>query len=185
MDDSAILRLYLARDEAALDETARKYGAYCAAIARNILGSPEDTEECVNDTWLRAWNAIPPQRPSPLAGFLGAITRNLAFDRWQRERAGKRGGGQTALALEELAECVSGQDAGGDLSLQELQAALRAFLDGLPSDRREIFLRRYWCVEPVGEIARRFGRTENQISTLLYRIRKKLRLYLTERGFEP
>ena len=185
MKDTQILDLYWARKEQAITETQQAYEGYCYSIAWHILYDREDSDECVNDTWLRAWNAIPPQRPSPLAGFLGAITRNLAFDRWQRERAGKRGGGQTALALEELAECVSGQDAGGDLSLQELQAALRAFLDGLPSDRREIFLRRYWCVEPVGEIARRFGRTENQISTLLYRIRKKLRLYLTERGFEP
>lgn len=184
MEDQDILQLYQDRDEAALTETAQKYGAYCGAIARNILGNREDAEECLNDTWLRAWNAIPPRCPNPLSGFLGAVTRNLAFDRWQRLHAQKRGGGQTALALEELGECVSGRDADSDWERRELEEALRAFVKTLAPDRREMFLRRYWRVEPVSEIARRFGRTENQVSTILYRIRKKLKAYLIERGFE-
>ena len=106
MEDSVIIDLYWAREERALSETDTKYGGYCRSIAHNILRNREDTEECVSDTWLHAWNAMPPQRPSILSSFLGRITRNLSFDRCRRQNAEKRGGGSLPLALDELSECV-------------------------------------------------------------------------------
>ena len=106
MEDSAIIDLYWAREERALSETDAKYGGYCRSIAHNILKNREDSEECVSDTWLHAWNAMPPQRPSILSSFLGRITRNLSFDRCRRQNAEKRGGGSLPLALDELSECV-------------------------------------------------------------------------------
>ena len=106
MEDSAIIDLYWAREERALSETDTKYGGYCRSIAHNILKNREDSEECVSDTWLHAWNAMPPQRPSILSSFLGRITRNLSFDRCRRQNAEKRGGGSLPLALDELSECV-------------------------------------------------------------------------------
>lgn len=183
MDDSAILRLYLARDEAALDETARKYGAYCAAIARNILGSPEDTEECVNDTWLRAWNAIPPKRPGKLSLFLGTITRNLALDRWKKRHTVKRGGGEMTVALDELAECVPAAVSTEDVvEAAELERLLNVFLRTLSRRDCDIFLRRYWYVEEYGEIANRFGMNLNTVKTSLFRTRAKLKGYLEKEG---
>ena len=108
MEDSAIIDLYWAREERALSETDTKYGGYCRSIAHNILKNREDSEECVSDTWLHAWNAMPPQRPSILSSFLGRITRNLSFTRWEAARAQKRGGGQTEVLLSELADCLPG-----------------------------------------------------------------------------
>ena len=108
MEDNAIIDLYWARSENAISQTAVKYGGYCYAIAYHILESPEDSEESVNDTYLAAWNTMPPKRPNVLSAFLGKITRYISLDRWKRRSASKRGGGQTTLALEELEECVSG-----------------------------------------------------------------------------
>ena len=183
MEDGEIVALYWARDSRAIRESEEKYGAYCASIARSILGSPEDAEECVSDTWLRAWNAMPPQRPSLLSAFFGRITRNLAFDRWRSSSAQKRGGGETAAVLEELSDCVSGR---GDperlLEDGELIADLNAFLRSLPQEKRRMFLRRYWYGDPVSEIAKRFGMRENRVAVSLHRMRNALRGYLTERG---
>ena len=106
MEDSAIIDLYWARQERALEETDRKYGSYCWTIAHNILKNRQDTEECVNDTWLKAWNAMPPHRPAILSSFLGTITRNLSLDRYQAGRTGKRGGGRVTVALDELEDCI-------------------------------------------------------------------------------
>ena len=183
MEDSEIVALYWSRDQQAISESADKYGTYCSAIARNILGSPEDTEECVSDTWFRAWNAMPPQKPDILSAFFGRITRNLAFDRYRSRSAAKRGGTETALVLEELRDCVSGKDeAQQHLDYQELLADLNAFLRSLPQEKRRLFLRRYWYAEPVAGIAKRFGMKENQVSVGLYRLRHQLREYLLERG---
>lgn len=116
MEDSRIVELYWKRDADAIPATSEKYGGYCASIAQNILGNEEDAEECVNDTWLGAWNSMPPHRPSVLQAFLGKITRNLSFNRHRRDRAEKRGGGELPLVLDELGECVSGTDSVGNIA---------------------------------------------------------------------
>lgn len=184
MQDAAIIRLYFARDERAISETAQKYGSYCAAIANNILTDRLDAEECVNDTWLRTWNAIPPQRPRQFSAFLGKITRNLSLSRYRARTAEKRGGGQTPLVLDELAELVSDTDTvEQQLAYRELVAALNAFLGKLPGEKRALFLRRYWYFDPICDIAARFGMTENNVCVTLSRLRQQLRRTLTEGDF--
>ena len=177
MDDSGIIALYWERSDRAIAETANKYGAYCHTIADAILPSREDAEECVNDTWLRAWNAIPPHKPERLQTFLGKITRNLALNRWEKERAQKRGVGQSSLILDELAECVgSGEDRIADeLHFREV---LNRFLAGLPARTRKIFVRRYWYMSPVKEIAADYGISESKVAVTLFRTRNQLKAVL-------
>ena len=183
MDDTQIVALYWARDEAALAESEQKYGGYCRAIALGILESREDAAECVNDTWLRAWEAMPPRRPSRLDTFLGKLTRNLSLDRWRALRAQKRGGGEYMAALEELGECVP-PSPGADQAVldRELEALVNRFLGGLPARDCNVFLRRYWYVEPLEVIAARYGLKENTVKTILRRTREKLRVYLEKEG---
>ena len=186
MEDQQIVELYWARAEQAIQESEQKYGAFCRAISRNILEREEDAEECVNDTWLRAWNAMPPHRPTLLSAFLGKITRNLAFDRFSYLRAEKRGGGELPAVLEELGECVSDT---GDLEQavdeRELARAIDDFLAALPAAKRDVFIRRYWYTEPISAIGRRYGMRDGAVSMTLSRLRRKLRVHLQERGFEP
>ena len=145
MEDSRIIDLYWAREERALRETERKYGSYCRTVAHNILRNREDSEECVNDTWLRAWNAMPPQRPSILSSFLGTITRNLALDRYKAGHRNKRGGGQLTVALEELGDCIAGRlDVEQMAAEAELTRAIDRFLRSLPENECCVFMRRYW-----------------------------------------
>lgn len=185
MEDSEIIALYFARDERAVDATARKYGAYCAAIAGNILEDRGAAEECVNDTWLKCWQSIPPQRPRSLKAFAGKIARNLALSALRAGTARKRGGGQAALALDELAEVVPGGDTPeGSLDRQALLEALNSFLAGLKQRDRELFLRRYWYLDPVEALARRFGMSRTAVTTALDRLRKKLRAHLQQEGFD-
>ena len=183
MDDRQIIALYNERSEAALSETAKKYGRYCRTIAYNILFSEEDTEECVNDTWLRAWESIPPQCPERLSAFLGKITRNLALNRYKHNTREKRGGGQTLLVLEELAECIPGgnsteADAEGAL----LVDVLNRFLEEQPAEKRKVFLRRYWYLCSVKEIAEDFGLSESNVKMTLLRMRSKLKQTLEKEG---
>jgi RNA polymerase sigma-70 factor (ECF subfamily) len=185
MDDAAIVRLYWDRDEQAIPATADKYGSYCTAIAKNILGNNEDAEECVNDTYLNAWNAMPPHKPSVLSTFLGKITRNLSFNRYKHNTAEKRGGGELLAVLDELADCVSGQDdTEQEILRQELTKALDEFLDTLSPKKRSIFLCRYWYTDSISEIAKRHGMKEGAVSMTLNRLRFSLHDYLLERGFE-
>ena len=185
MEDSQIVQLYWDRDEQAIPHTAEKYGGYCLSVAGNILGNSKDAEECVNDTYLNAWNAIPPHRPQVLSAFLGKITRNLAFNRHKCNTADKRGGGEAAAVLEELAEVVSGKDnVEQEVDRGELVSAIDAFLKRLPADRRSMFVCRYWYFDSVSSIASRFGMTENHVSVTLNRLRFKLRHDLLERGFD-
>lgn len=185
LEDSKIVQLYWDRHPNAIPATSRKYGRYLSSIAINILYSREDAEECVNDTFLKAWNAMPPHRPSLLSTFLGKITRNLSLNRYQYNTAQKRGNGQTALVLDELADCVSGaDDTQQELDRRELARAIDTFLDSLPSEKRCIFLRRYWYFDSIRDIARRAGKTDNHVSVILNRLRKDLRAYLIERGFD-
>ena len=181
MDDTAILDLYWTRSENAISETASKYGAYCYTIAHNILSSREDSQECVNDTYLAAWNTMPPQRPAHLSAFLGKMTRYISLDRWKQRSRLKRGGGEVALCLEELAEVVSGSESlENDLIRRETLAAVNRFLGILPEAERQIFLRRYWYAEPIGDIAARFGFTESKVTSMLHRTRTKLKKQLAK-----
>jgi len=185
MDDAKIVQLYFDRNEQAIPETANKYGNYCTSIAKNILGSHEDAEECVNDTYLNTWNSIPPHRPQMLSTFLGKIVRNLAFNRHKHNTADKRGGGEIALVLDELADCISGKD---DVEQayehKELVAAINDFLDSLPADKRNIFVRRYWYTDSISDIAARYDMTYAALSMALKRLRTKLHNDLVERGYE-
>lgn len=183
-EDAEIVQLYWDRNELAIPATSEKYGSYCRAIAGNILGSREDAEECVNDTYLRAWNSIPPSRPGLLSAYLGKITRNLALNRYRYHTAEKRGGGEVPLVLAEIAELVSDTDGvEQEMDRRALAEAVSAFLAQLPAERRRLFVRRYWYLDGVAQIAAWFGMTENQVSVTLSRLRAKLKDYLVERGF--
>ncbi len=184
MDDLQIVELYWQRNEKAITETDSKYGAYCFVIAHNILHNKEDSDECVNDTWLNAWNAMPPQRPGKLRMFLAKITRNLSFNRYNASRTEKRGGGEIPLVLEELAECLASEtDVENDLVTKELGESIRLFVKALPERDASIFLRRYFFTEPVREIAKRYEMTDNSVMVILHRIRKKLKAYLIKEGY--
>lgn len=185
MEDREIIAQYFSRDPCAIDATAARYGSYCTAIARNILGSTPDAEECVNDAFLKTWNSIPPQHPLNLRTYLGKIVRNLAFDRYRYRQAEKRRGSEMTVVLDELAECVVAEDTVEEaIDRQALIGAINAFLRTLPDEKRRIFLCRYWYALPVSQIAARFGRTENYISVTLSRLRGKLREYLIKGGFD-
>lgn len=184
MEDSRIVELYWRRSGDAIAETDRKYGRYCYAIAYNLLSSSRDAEECVNDTWLGAWNAMPDNRPQYLAPFLGKIARRLALNRFRLDRAEKRGGGELPLVLEELEECVpavpSAAQAVEDGALEE---EINRFLRALSTRDCDVFLRRYWYGESLAEIAKRYGLKLNTVKTSLYRTREKLRRHLEEEGY--
>ena len=183
MEDAAIVDLYWQRSDRAIPETDRKYGRYCHTIAYNIISNYEDAEECVNDTWFRAWNLMPTERPSVLSAFLGAISRNLALDRYRRRTRKKRGSGETVLALDELGDCIPAHDSvERQIEEQELQQAIDAFLSTLSVPERKIFVARYWFVAPVKEIAARLDCSPGKVKTTLYRLRGRLRTYLQEEG---
>lgn len=184
MEDQQIVALYWAREDGAIRETAAKYGGYCHSIAYNILHSREDSEECVNDTYMEAWNAMPPHCPSVLSTFLGKITRRLSIDRWRSKNRIKRGGGEVILALEELEECVAGSgDVARELEQKELAQAINAFLDTLPAVERRIFLSRYWYMDPIRDIALRQGFSRSKVTSMLHRLRAKLRQQLEKEGY--
>ena len=179
MEDKEIIELYFARSEEAIGETARKYGAYCRTIAGRILPNAADAEECVSDTWLRAWGAIPPARPERLGAFLGRITRNLALDRLRAEK-------RQCPIREELGECLTaGDPTEAMVERVVLTAALDRFLAGLPPKKRKLFLRRYWYFSPVEELARDFGMSESGVKMALLRLRRELKEKLKHEGIEP
>jgi RNA polymerase sigma-70 factor (ECF subfamily) len=183
MDDKQIVDLYFERCESALTETANKYGRYCHYIAFNILHSEEDAEECVNDTYLKAWNCIPPHKPDMLSAFLGKITRNLSLNLYEKYSTQKRGLGQTALTLSELEECLP-SSCDVELTADEdiLIDALNRFLSTIPSAARKMFIRRYWYLSPVKEIADGYGISESKVKMTLFRTRKSLKQYLEKEG---
>ena len=184
MDDQAIVALFWARDERAIEELSRKYSVYCRSIARNILKDSADAEECVNDTWLSTWNSLPPRKPALLSAYVAAITRNLSLSRYRADHAAKRGGRSLAFSYEELQESVpdscSAEDA---VSARELGTLLDQFLRSLPDRDCCLFLRRYWYYDTITQIAHRYGMTEGTVKTRLHRIRKKLKLYLEQEGY--
>lgn len=184
MTDERIVKLYWDRDESAIAETSEKYGSYCYSIANHILRSHQDSEECVNDTWMKAWNGIPPQRPVMLRQFLSKITRNLSFDRYKARRAAKRGGGEMDAVLEELDECVAGSfDLDAEIAAKELRKSVNRFVLSLPPRDGDVFIRRYFYVESTSEIAGRYGMKESNVLTILSRTRKKLKDHLVKEGF--
>ena len=184
MADRRIIDLYWQRDENAVRETDAVYGAYCCAIARNILGSREDAEECVSDTWLQAWNSVPPQRPANLRLFLAKITRNLAFNKYKARTAYKRGGGEIAAVLDELEDCLAdGTDTESAYFAKELEQGVGRFVRTLAERERCVFVRRYFFTEPVAEIAARYGLTEKNVMVILSRTRQKLKNYLKQEGY--
>ncbi len=183
MEDQQIIDLYFQRSEQAIAETDVKYGNYCFSIAYKILANREDSEESVSDTYMAAWDAIPPRKPPLLAAFLGRLTRNISIDRWRARSAEKRGGGEFVLCLEELANCASGApDAEQKVVMKETVALLNRFLQDLPETERKVFLCRYWYVDSVQDIARDFGFSQTKVTTMLYRTRNKLRRELQKEG---
>ena len=185
MLDEDIIHLYWERNEEAISETASKYGSYLHKIANNILNNHEDSEECVNDTYNKAWNSIPPSRPNSLSAFLGKITRNLSINRYKELRAQKRRSDQTDLILDEIGEIASDGEGPEDKAIEQaLIKAINDFLADLPKDKRIMFVRRYWYADDLKQIATRLNTSENNISVTLKRIRTKLNGYLTERGFD-
>lgn len=183
MDDKAILDLYWARSEKAISETDTKYGAYCFTIAYNILNNREDSEESVSDTYMAAWNSIPPKRPAILSAFLGKITRYISLDHWKTRSRLKRGGGEMELCLEELKECVSGKESLEDKVIRrETINAVNQFLATLSETERKVFLCRYFYLDSVKDIAERFGFSPNRTSVLLRRVRQKLNIHLAKEG---
>lgn len=184
MEDEEILDLYFARDEQAVVETDKKYGAYCFTLAKSILNNEQDAEEAVSDTYLKTWHAIPPKRPNLFRLFLAKITRNLAFSRWRSFSAEKRGGGEMALVLEELEGCLAAPGSVEDnLNAKELVLTIRSFLDTLPQREQDIFLRRYFYVEESETIARRYSMKPATVQRTLSRTRAKLKTYLTKEGY--
>ncbi len=184
MVDAEIISLFFERSEKAIAAAQETYGAYCFTVAENVLHNREDAEECVSDTMLRAWQSIPPQKPMRLRLFLAKITRNLAFDRYRRDHAEKRGGGEIEAVLDELAECVpSEEDVEADFDRRALAQCISDFLREQPQRERQIFLRRYFYADSVKDIAQEFGLNANHTSVLLRRTRQKLIQYLKKEGY--
>lgn len=182
MEDREIVALYWQRDEQAIAESARKYGALCRRIAENILTLREDAEECVNDSYHAAWNAIPSAKPESLRAFLGRITRNLAIDRCRAAHTGKRYAG-AELLLSELSDCLPSPDTiERSMEAAELSAAISAWLDSLPEADCALFVRRYWYGDAVQELARRCGVTAAQMAQRMLRLRRSLRSALEAEG---
>ena len=184
MDDNRIIELYWSRNENAIKETNLKYGNYCFTVADNILHNREDSEECINDTWLHAWNALPPQKPARLRIFLAKITRNLSFNRFNAQAAQKRGCGEINLVLDELAECIASEsDVENEYAAKELGECIQKFVRTLSEQDGNVFIRRYFFTEPVKVIAQRYSLTENNVCVILSRTRKKLKAHLIKEEF--
>ncbi|MDN4619486.1 RNA polymerase sigma factor [Paenibacillus sp. PsM32] len=182
MEDNEIVELFMTRNESAITESSRQYGRYCYTISYNILSDSEDAEECVNDTWLRTWNAIPPQRPNKLSFFVGRITRNLSLDKFKAKKAQKRGGEMTII-LGELDDCIpSEHDVEQAILEKDLSQTINRFLHTLPERECNLFLARYWYSQSQAEIAEQFAMKENNVKASLFRTRTKLKAYLMEEG---
>lgn len=183
MEDSQIVALYWDRHESALQATATKYGKYCYTIAYHILANKEDADESVNDTYMSAWERIPPHRPAVLSTFLGKITRRISLNKWRNKTRDKRGGGEVPLALEELAECLPSENhVERAVEQKELTQAIRRFLHSLPETERDVFVSRYWFLASIREISTKFHYTEGKVKSMLFRTREKLKNYLLEEG---
>lgn len=189
MDDSEIVELYWARNEAAIVETDKKYGAYCYRIAMNILSNAQDAEECVNSTYHNAWNAIPPHRPAMLSTFLGKITRNLSLQYIRKRNAARRGGGESVVPFEELSECIPAPEeyspnGYSEMDVEQLGALINDYLKTVSKDARMLFIGKYYYFDQINDIAKRLGMKESRAKTLLYRTRNGLKEYLKSKGVD-
>ena len=183
MDDAGIIELFFARNEDAIAAVSDRYGGYCSAIAQRIVPTREDAEECVSETWLRAWNAMPPERPRILRLFLGRITRNVSLTRLAAQRADKRGGGEAAAALVVLEEVVGTNAVEEAVEAAELERCIAAFLESQTPQSRKVFLRRYYYFDTTTEIARRCGLREPNVLVILSRARAALKVLLQKEGY--
>lgn len=182
LEDPQIIQLYMDRDTRAIEETDTKYGRYCTRIALNILESSGDAEECVNDTYFRTWDSIPPQKPDSFSSFLGRIVRNISLDRYRYNHAQKRFGKMDVL-LSELEDCIPTGNLTEELfEAGEVSGIINNFLGTLEKQRRVIFVRRYWYSQSIREIARAYGMTEGQVKSILFRLRSALRATLEKEG---
>ena len=185
MEDFEIIELFFERNENAINETERKYGRYLFKIAYNILFDSEDCKECVNDTYMKAWNVIPPQNPKVLSTFLGKITRRLAIDVFRKKHAEKRGDSEFALSLSELDECIPDSfSAEAEFEQKELSENINRFLASLSKENRDIFVCRYFYSDSIKDIASFFGTSETKIKSSLFRSRKILKEHLLKEGFD-
>jgi RNA polymerase sigma-70 factor (ECF subfamily) len=182
LEDSKIIELYFARDEAAITETSEKYGYYCKKIAMNILADLFESEECVNDTYVKVWNTVPPTVPNIFKAFLAKITRNLALDRYTEKTAKKRGG-RVYESLEELSECIGSSETEDEINRGALTELINSFLSSEGELSRRMFVRRYFYQDSVAEIAKRLRVTESRVKTTLHRARVRLAELLREEGF--
>lgn len=184
MEDGKIIDLYWAREQSALEQTQRKYGRYLTKVAYNILASREDSEESVNDTYLAAWNTMPPHRPDCLCAFLSKLVRRISIDLLRKRETLKRGAGAYMLSLSELSECLpGGKDTEQEAEGKRLSAAVTEFVAALPEKNRRIFLGRYYFLDSVREVARYCGVTEANAKVILHRARQALRTHLEREGF--
>lgn len=183
MNDQEIIALFWARQESAISATADKYGRYCHSIAYNILYNHFDAEECVNDTYLGAWNSIPPQKPNNLSVYLGRITRNFALNRYKRNTVAKRGSGEVEVALSELENCIP-DDTGIEQITEDalLVSVIDRFLYAQSRTNRNIFIRRYWYLCSILDIADSYKMSESKVKSLLFCMRNELRKNLEKEG---
>ena len=183
VEDQFIVELFFSEPDSALEELRSKYENYCHTIAFNILGNNEDCDECVNDMLLRVWNSIPPNRPENLAAYVGKITRNLALDMLRKTKAERRGGGESQIAFEELGDILHGKNELAQMEdSKEIQEALNRFLGALSKTERGVFMRRYWMMEPVAVIASTYGMSLSKASSMLHRLRQRLKKQLEKDG---
>ena len=184
MEDTHIVDLYWARSETAIAETSAKYGSYCYSIAYNILANAEDADESVNDTYLNAWNSMPPHRPAILSTFLGKITRRVSIDKWRGRTAEKRGSGEIMLVLDELSDCVpSSQNVEHEFEAAELAKVINDFVMSLPPMDRRVFICRYWYLDPISAISQQFGFSQSKVKMMLYRQRQRLLSHLEREAY--
>ena len=183
MDDNEIIDLYFNRDEVAIEKTADKYGNYCFIISNNILNSNDDAQECVNDTYLKAWNNIPPERPRKLSSFLGKITRNLSLDCYKFNRTKKRAGNEFELLLSELEDCVSSHlKVESEVESNFAVQIINNWLLEQSSENRSLFVRRYWHAMSISKLTKTYQMSESKVKSILFRMRKNLKNHLEKEG---
>ena len=184
MDDSKIVDLYFERSESAIVETDKKYGRLCRHIAMNILGNTDDSNECVNDTYLGAWNTIPPEKPNKFSAFIGRITRNLALKRYEYLSAAKRNP-EAIMSLSELDDIVSGRkNVEDEVENKRIEQVISGFLRQQDKDKRTVFIRRYWYFESIDRISKRYSFSHSKVTSMLYNTRQNLKKYLESEGIE-
>lgn len=183
MKDDQIVQKFIDRDEEAIAESRKNYETYCLRIAENILYNKEDAEECFNDALLAAWNSIPPQRPNNLKTYLGKLVRQISIDRWRKNNALKRSALSPAVSFDELEDIVGACNIDEEVADAELSRQISAFLRTLGETERNVFVRRYWHLDPVGDICKRYGFSKGKVSMMLKRTRGKLAEHLKKEGF--